>query len=163
MIVCIGWGSLIWCQKTLPVQGKWRLNGPKLQVEFARELRDKRITLVLCDSAPAVTTLWAKLDVADLEHARRALAAREGISDDNIRRGIGHWSPDGQSGHPAAGAIAEWAKARGAVGVVWTALKPKFGADYRVPGVDEVIDHLAGLSGAAARPPRNMCGSHQDR
>lgn len=147
MIVCIGWGSLIWCQKALPVLGQWRLDGPKLQVEFARESRDKRITLVVCDAAPAVMTLWAELNVADLEQAKRVLAAREGISEDNIRHGTGHWSPHGQSGHPEAQMIGEWAKANGAGAVVWTALKPKIGGDYRVPGVEEVIAHLDDLSG----------------
>ena len=149
MIVCIGWGSLIWCQKTLPVLGKWRLDGPELPVEFARESRDKRITLVVCETASAVTTLWAELHVADLEQAKRALAEREGISEDNIRRGIGQWSPNGQSGHPGADAIGEWARANGAGAVVWTALKPKIGDDYRVPAIDEVIGHLEGLSGTA--------------
>ena len=147
MIVCIGWGSLIWCQKTLPLHGGWRLDGPKLQVEFARESRDKRITLVLCETAPAVTTLWAELHVADLEAAKQALAAREGISEGNIPHGIGHWSPNGQSGQMGADTIGEWAKANGAGAVVWTALKPKIGDDYRVPGVEEVIAHLGGLSG----------------
>ena len=107
MIVCIGWGSLIWCQKALPVHGQWRLDGPRLQVEFARESRDKRITLMVYDAAPAVTTLWAELNVADLDQAKRALAAREGISDDNIRHGIGHWSPNERSGHPSAATVGE--------------------------------------------------------
>lgn len=149
MIVCIGWGSLIWCQKALPVEGGWRADGPDLQVEFARESRDKRITLVICQTAPATTVLWAALDVETLEDAKHALAQREGISADNIRHSIGYWSKDGHSNHHGADAIGRWAKAQGADGVVWTALKPKMGEDYRIPGQDEVIAHLTGLSGSA--------------
>lgn len=149
MIVCIGWGSLIWCQKTLPVLGAWRTDGPELQVEFARQSRDKRITLVVCETAPAVTVLWAALDLATLDDAKQALAQREGISADNIRHSIGYWSRAGSSRHLGVDAIADWAQAKGADGVVWTALKPKMDDDYRVPTLDEVIDHLKSLSGTA--------------
>ena len=147
MIVCIGWGSLIWCQKTLPVVGGWRTDGPDLQVEFARESRDKRITLVVCDSAPAVTVLWTLLDVPTLEDAKHVLAVREGISADNVRNSIGCWSKTGSSRHLGVDAIAGWAEGRGADGIVWTALKPKMGDDYRVPAIDEVVDHLKSLTG----------------
>lgn len=110
MIVCIGWGSLIWCQKSLPVLGDWRTDGPELPVEFARQSRDKRITLVVCETAPAVSVLWSELGVASLDHARNALAEREGISSGNIPRSIGHWSKADRSNHPAADAIAGWAE-----------------------------------------------------
>ncbi len=149
MIVCIGWGSLIWCQKALPVLGGWRADGPDLQVEFARESRDKRITLVICETAPAVTLLWTVLDVPTLEDAKQALARREGISADNIRNSIGYWSKTGSSRHLGVDAISTWAEAKGADEIVWTGLKPKMGNDYRIPAVEEVIDHLASLEGTA--------------
>jgi hypothetical protein len=148
MIVCLGWGSLIWCQKTLPVIGAWQADGPDLPIEFARESRDRRITLVVCDQSPAVKVLWAVLDVHTLDAAKRALAVREGVSEANIRHSIGWWSPNGVSAHRDAAAVGQWASGLDLQGVVWTALKPKMGNDYRVPGQDEVVRHLGGLQGA---------------
>ena len=46
MIVCLGWGSLIWRPGDLPV-GDWRDDGPEIKVEFVRESTDHRLTLVL--------------------------------------------------------------------------------------------------------------------
>ncbi|MDX1217395.1 hypothetical protein GOL99_17845 [Sinorhizobium medicae] len=141
--VCLGWGSLIWCQKTLPVSGTWQADGPDLPLEFVRESRDRRITLVICEGAPTVTTLWARLDVSSVDAAKQALIAREGPQP----KGIGWWSPDGASKHYGVEVIGEWAKARGIDGVVWTALKPKIGDEYRTPAQGEVIAHLSGLQG----------------
>ena len=146
--VCLGWGSLIWCQKTLPVLGEWSLDGPELPLEFARESQDKRITLVICEGAPVVRTLWAKINVANLDEAKQVLAIRERISGDNIKHSIGFLSPDGRSTSLAVEAVADWTVGRAVDGVVWTALKPKLGTSYRTPQVDEVIDHLRGLTGA---------------
>lgn len=142
-IVCLGWGSLIWCQKALPVAGAWQPDGPALPIEFARESKDKRITLVVCQGTPAVTTLWARLDVETLDAARAALQTREGCQPG----AIGWWSPDGVSQHAGATAVGRWATDRNFAGVVWTALQPKFGAAYRTPTLDEVIGHLARLEG----------------
>lgn len=144
MIICLGWGSLIWCQKTLPVCGSWQSDGPALPVEFARESRDKRITLVLCDKCPVIPVLWAELEVASLDEARDALATREGVS--NVRS-IGYWGPDAAGDHLGTAAIGDWAGQRGVAGVVWTALRPKIGEEFRVPSEAEVIGHLQGLSG----------------
>lgn len=47
MIACIGWGSLIWDRRNLDVDGVWRVDGPMLPVEFARQSGDGRVTLVL--------------------------------------------------------------------------------------------------------------------
>lgn len=145
---CLGWGSLIWCQKALPVAGAWQPDGPELPVEFARESKDKRMTLVICEGAPAVRTLWAALDVATLTDAKKALAVREAIGDDNIRHSIGYWSPAARSKGPAAEIVEAWAAGRGIDGIVWTALKPRMGDVQRTPTEGEVIDHLRDLKGA---------------
>lgn len=145
--VCLGWGSLIWCQKTLPVSGAWQADGPDLPLEFARESRDRRITLVICEGAPAISALWAYLDVPSLEVAKQALAAREGVTAGNIKYSIGAWSSEETSSHHGAAAIGQWAADRDIAGVVWTALKPKIGNDYRIPTQDEVVRHLSGLQG----------------
>ena len=61
MIVCLGWGFLIWRPGDLPV-GDWRDDGPELKVEFVRESTDHRLTLVLDPDAddPVVSVNWWK-------------------------------------------------------------------------------------------------------
>jgi hypothetical protein len=85
MIVCIGWGSLIWCQKALPITGEWHSDGPNLAIEFARQSRDGRVTLVLCDGVPACRTLWAELAVSTLDKAKEALRQREGVKPEKMK------------------------------------------------------------------------------
>lgn len=150
-VVCLGWGSFIWCQKRLPVTGGSHKNGPNLPVEFARESRDKRITLVICEGYLPVRVLWTALDVATIDEAKLALAVREGVTERNIRHSIGYWSPAGGSGHPGSDVIGQWAATCGFAGVVWTALEPKIGDDYRVPAHDEAINYLNGLRGTVRK------------
>lgn len=144
-IACVGWGSLIWRSGRLPLDGRWRADGPELPVEYARESGDGRVTLVAVPDAPPSRTFWTLLETDDLSDARRRLRRRE-----RSRPGtIGAWPPP-DGGEPAAlEAVARWARARGLDGVVWTALRPRFAeVEGRVPTRREVVDHLAGLRGA---------------
>lgn len=147
-LVCIAWGSLIWRPGPLPVSGTWQPDGPALPVEFARQSRDNRMTLVICDESTPVTAFWATLDVANLAAAKEALAAREGIGSGNIAGSVGWWSAGSQSRGNTADLVAAWAHGRDISGAVWTALKPRFGGTTRVPSVAEVVQHLSGLEGA---------------
>ena len=73
MIVCLGWGSLIWRPVDLPV-GDWRDDGPEIKVEFVRESTDHRLTLMLDpDADDPVTSPWGIVKlrlttVSDAQH-----------------------------------------------------------------------------------------------
>jgi hypothetical protein len=43
-IACVGWGSLVWDPRDLPVKGAWRPDGPRLPIEFARQSDNGRLT-----------------------------------------------------------------------------------------------------------------------
>lgn len=150
-IVCLGWGSLIWDPRALPISSEWRTDGPSLPVEFARQSNDGRITLVLTQDATPIQVRWAKLDVSSVEDAKDRLAKREGVPDKFAHRSIGFWSPDAASDHRDTDLIGKWADGYGHRGVVWTALKPKFGSEYIAPTAGQVIEYLEGLTGDQKR------------
>lgn len=149
MIVCLGWGSLIWNPGALPIKGQWHSDGPHLPVEFARQSQDGRITLVLCERAPVVPVLWVGLSVQSLEEGRRVLADREGIPSRNIDRAVGSWSDAAKRTEHIFTEVQGWARPRAIKGVVWTALSSRFDGTSRTPTVDEVVDYLSGLKGDA--------------
>ncbi len=145
-IACLGWGSLVWQPKDLPVVGEWRHDGPALTMEFARHSGQKtgedRLTLVLTTSGPVVTSRWTTLGVSEIDEAKKALQRREGCR----LRDIGFYP--GESSSEFACEIAEWAKTKNLRGVVWTALPPKFAnEDGRVPTQDEALGFLSDLTG----------------
>lgn len=145
-IACLGWGSLVWDPRELPIRREWFTDGPLASVEFARQSRDGRMTLVLEPSAAPIRTLWALMDVTELTIARDALRAREDIPQSKSDR-IGTWS----KGQPSPGLILDlpqWAVSRGLEAVVWTALPPMFNQHERTPTKEEVIEYLVGLTGA---------------
>ena len=148
MVVCLGWGSLVWDPRELPLASVWRHDGPKLGVEFARQSQNGRITLVITPDAPGLQVFSAKLSVTTLEAARLALAKREGISEKNMPYSIGAWTGDHQSDHPEAATIGQWAKEARCDAVVWTALKPRFAGKHITPSAEQVVAYLSELSGA---------------
>ena len=143
MIVCLGWGSLIWDPRKLPVEGEWQEDGPPLPIEFVRQSNNGRLTLVVDPESRPVPVLWAKLAVTDLSNAAEQLRVREGPT--SITN-IGCW-PNGVS-FDFANDIGTWAQSKGIAGVVWTALGPQFSGDRgRRPKQDEAIEYLRGLTG----------------
>lgn len=146
-IACLGWGSLVWDSRTLPVSGVWELDGPILPLEFARQSGDGRMTLVIVDGDHRVPVLWSKLNVNTLDEAVEALAEREGVPNP---RSIGRWPNTINRGYPFQETISKWANEKCLSGVVWTALKPGM-KDQRgiLPPLTDVVAHLSALDSKA--------------
>ena len=147
-IACLGWGSLIWMQGSLPIRRGWFSDGPLLPIEFARESGDRRITLVLANVNHRVRTLWALMSVDTLDRAKSALAEREGIRESNIRYSVGYWDFESGSSHGEyAAEIGGWAKQLALDAVVWTNLKVGFNVNRgELPQYDQILEHIRCLS-----------------
>ncbi len=146
MIACLGWGSLVWDSRELPIHRRWFEDGPFIRVEFLRQSQDNRITLVLHDSASPVRSLWAVMVSASLQEAKAALAARERMTSKDPTKYIGSWSRG--AGCPSCiPELPAWAESNGIEHVIWTALKPKFADRDVVPTKGQVVEHLHNLVG----------------
>lgn len=155
MIACLGWGSLVWDPRELPIQGEWFKDGPILPVEFARQSKDGRLTLVILPSEEGgtdVRTLWVPMSLSNIKDARIALSLREGCTADHI----GIWPHTNGKGDPMRANIEAWATRLNLEGVVWTALPPKFNdEDDRAPTFDEAVQYLRSLSHEKRRLAEN--------
>ena len=145
-IACLGWGSLIWDPRNLPIRRYWFDDGPLIPLEFARQSMDDRITLVIVPDARPVRALWTLMDSDSFEDAKEQLQEREGTEDSEY---IGVWSRGGPSPEEIP-KLRKWAFARNIDSVVWTKLPPKFkGDDTWQPGVEDVLRYLQALTGTA--------------
>jgi len=145
-IACLGWGSLIWDARELPIQREWFSDGPFAPIEFARQSSDDRITLVIDPSASPVRLLWAHMLPTELQTAKEALRDRERITAKDWESKIASW----QQGEPVPASMSglpKWAEAHGLDAAIWTALGPKFNNKNVSPSAEQVITHLRGLTG----------------
>ena len=155
MIACLGWGSLIWDPRALPIHRQWHMDGPLLRVEFTRKSTDGRITLVLDPKAQLVRGLWALMTVDTPRKAKKELAIREGIKRKNVERFIGYYKRTQDTISCPSGVIVglnEWAACRGIDHVVWTALPPN-------KRCGEVVKYLSSLTG----PKRDIAKEYIQR
>ena len=149
-VICLGWGSLVWNPGCLPIEGDWHTDGPTLPIEFARESKDGRITLVLTEDAEPVKSLWTILEVTSLDEAKRCLAKREEICSHNVKYSIGFWEKGGKSHGRCKSVVGKWASSANLNSVIWTNLKFGFkGRRDQMPTVEEVVCHLQGLDETA--------------
>lgn len=158
-IACIGWGSLIWDARSLPLRSPWFNDGPLLSVEFARESDDGRITLVIVNDEETwpVRCLWALMSELDLEAAKVELAKREGIKPRKIADSIGVVMKDetvDSEKRPVESLIQQWVRVVGIDVAIWTKLEPRImprdkdGLKQKKsgkPDIRHVLDHLRGL------------------
>jgi hypothetical protein len=143
-IACLGWGSLVWDPRALPIESEWFTDGPLIPVEFVRHSQDGRITLVIDPQSQPVRVLWARMRPTVLTVAIEELRMREGILSGLAN--IGTW----QRGSDAPEYIADlpsWVSSHNIDAVIWTALRPKFDGKIRRPSANEVVDYLRGLKG----------------
>ena len=87
-IACLGWGSLVWDPRTLPITGGWFQDGPLLPIEFTRCSSNRRITLVLDPKSRWLRVLWALMLPSDLDTATEALRERETVADVPMHRSV---------------------------------------------------------------------------
>jgi len=150
VIAVLGWGSLVWDPRTLPILRHWYEDGPLVSVDFLRKSQNGRTTLVLDNSAEPVRSLWAIMDTDDPAQARADLREREGIPETYEERHIGLWRSGGAAPPTTIIGLPEWAQAHNVKAVVWTALPPKFDdkEDGEIASADEIAAYLASLTGS---------------
>ncbi len=135
----------MWDPRELLVHGKWFEDGPLLPIEFARQSKDRRLTLVLVpDYDDRVRSLWTLFSVGTVSEAREALRQRECVLKKNKDRHIDAWSAgDAPPAHFPE--IARWVADMALDAAVWTALPPKFGQEDLRPSVEQAVGHLRQL------------------
>ena len=147
MIACLGWGSLIWRPGALPVRRVWHTDGPLVRVEFARQSKDGRVTLVLHDAAEPVRSALGADDGGRCGRCQKETGGeREGIPSERVETSTGHWSRGGQ-GSPCILKIDTWAECRGIDHVIWTKLRPRWNGQEGCPSSETVVEYLADLRG----------------
>jgi hypothetical protein len=145
-IACLGWGSLIWRPDNLLIRREWFADGVLLPIEFARQSKDGRLTLVITDTAKPIRTLWALMATDDLPTAKKSLLTREAIPEKKLDTFIASITAREETVDRIKLTIQSWANNLKLDAVIWTNLPPKFqDTDNRVPTSDETIAYINSL------------------
>lgn len=144
-IACLGWGSLVWDARELPITRHWYEDGPLIKVEFARQSSDGRITLVTTERGSLVRSLWALMTCHSLEEAKAALALREGLKA-NANKHIGALTK-GDSDPVGVEGLGDWLARQNLDAVVWTALPPKLDNSEAFSTEAAILAYLSSLRG----------------
>jgi len=140
-IACLGWGSLVWDPRSLPLNSGWYADGPGVHVDYYRQSNDQRLTLVLHPSAELSRSLWSLVAAKDLLQAAQSLADRECMPS---TRAIGSWSI-GDSSPPTIPNLDAWAQTKNLTHVIWTDLPVKFNGQQVPPTREEALAYLRTL------------------
>jgi hypothetical protein len=159
-IAYLGWGSLVWDRRDLPIVGEWIEGGPSLAIEFARVSGDGRLTLVIDEKHGAqVRTRYAQSACTDLTEAIERLRQREGKPARDqigfVEPASNRERPESRTSHPeSCDRIKAWAKTQGWDAVVWTALLGNFpqkrGEAFTTEAAYRYFDGLTGDARARA-------------
>ena len=177
-VACLGWGSLLWDPRTLPMAEPFRAEGPWLPIEFSRVSSDGRVTLVIDPAAPVMQTYCVQMAVEDLDEAIEELGRREKVAAERCRDWIGaEWlsRPERATGDTPARErteIVRWLAEADYDAVVWTALPSRTPAgELAVPSLQSLLAHLESLEGEGLaraeeyirRAPENVKTAHRAR
>jgi hypothetical protein len=152
-IAFLGWGSLCWDIRDLPVDGEWLSAGPTLPLEFARISRDGRLTLVIDEAGTPCQTRFIWSSISTLRGSIEALRQREGTATRWIgyraRMGGGSSIDEYSEQVNVDDVIARWTNDHplGATAAVWTALRSNF-HEKRGVALDaaKAVDYLRSLN-----------------
>ena len=175
-IAVIGWGSLIWSERTLKVEeGDWKPDGPKLPIEFSRISTDNRLTLVIDPEFDNVETYWKMSTLTNLEEACQNLQEREDTPDVEDIGFIDLEHRVHQIRRPnmfLLGRLSQWGTEKGLDALIWTELEPKFeartGKEFNLENINEFIRGLSGIELERAReyiemaPPQTQTRLRKD-
>lgn len=145
-IACLGWGSLIWRPDNLLIRREWFADGVLLPIEFTRQSKDGRLTLVITETAKPIRTLWALMATDDLATAKKSLLIREAIPEKKLDTLIASITATEETTDPTKLTIQNWVNNLKLDAAIWTNLPPKFqDTDSRVPSLDEAIAYINSL------------------
>ena len=159
-IAILGWGSLIWDKRDLPIVDDWQEGGPVLRIEFSRISGDGRLTLVIDEQdGVEVTTLYGHAESGNLNDAIASLRKRENNPPKErigfvnlVNNAERDWSREQHPG--ACDAIKGWAHAHNWEAIVWTGLisnfAEKFGEPFSAPAAFLYFNGLSGETKARA-------------
>lgn len=148
-IACIGWGSLIWDRQDLLVRDEWFEDGPVLPIEFTRQSRNGRITLIIDDLGTPVTTLWSLMTTDVFDDAKESLMVREDTTKSKIHSVK---STDNESTlGPYQITVLRWLQEKQLDAAVWTGLSFSEHTNWTRPSLEYVIKYLTSLEGEVGR------------
>ena len=131
-IVYLGWGSLLWDNIDLPINGKWKKTNLKLPIEYSR-ISDNgkgRLTLVLDEESGSENKIWYAESRANLTLSINRLKRRE----HTVKKNIAYINLKNNSirsnilSRKNISNLKKWAIKLKIDAIVWTDLKSNWGA-----------------------------------
>jgi len=150
-IALLAWGSLIPNPGRLyTILDRWKPDGPKLPIEFARKSNDGRLTLVIFDIYKNIPERWIEtnwslmlIPITSVRHAISFLAEREKCPSNMI--GLFYPKKDFTSEDEIIKSINIWALEKEIDAVIWTNLPATFNSE------DEILSYVLSLKGDVYR------------